>query len=151
MLQSQLGLCQWSRVGWPTPRLAAKTLQQRCSSPILPSYSLIRLSKMISQAFLVAISQSAALMQRKGPQFLIRMAHTFQPYTPEEEKGRSCLSRTAAPLLTPLKVPHFFQKFPTLLIHRNHLWHRTGRTMYPVMAVLFNHLQSHCWCTLPNH
>lgn len=106
---------------------------------------------LLLQAFLVAISQSAALMQRKGPQFLIRMAHTFQPYTPEEEKGRSCLSRTAAPLLTPLKVPHFFQKFPTLLIHRNHLWHRTGRTMYPVMGVLFNHLQSHCWCTLPNH
>lgn len=106
---------------------------------------------LLLQAFLVAISQSAALMQRKGPQFLIRTAHTFQPYTPEEEKGRSCLSRTAAPLLTPLKVPHFFQKFPTLLIHRNHLWHRTGRTMYPVMAVLFNHLQSHCWCTLPNH
>lgn len=108
-------------------------------------------SVLLLQAFLVAISQSAALMQRKGPQFLIRTAHTFQPYTPEEEKGRSCLSRTAAPLLTPLKVPHFFQKFPTLLIHRNHLWHRTGRTMYPVMGVLFNHLQSHCWCTLPNH
>lgn len=106
---------------------------------------------LLLQAFLVAISQSAALMQRKGPQFLIRTAHTFQPYTPEEEKEHSCLSRTAAPLLTPLKVPHFFQKFPTLLIHRNHLWHRTGRTMYPVMAVLFSHLQSHCWCTLPNH
>lgn len=105
---------------------------------------------LLLQAFQVAISQLVASMLRKGPRFLIRMAHTFQPHILEEEKGPSCLSQIAAPLLTPRKVPPFFLKFRTLLIHWSLLWPRTGGGTYPMMAVLLSHLQSLCWYTLPN-
>lgn len=149
-LQRRLSRCQWSRVGQSMPPPAAGALRRRHSSHVLPRHPLTLLSKTISQAFQAAISQSVALMLRKGPRFLIQTAHIFQPHIPEEEKGRSCLSRIAAPLLTPQKVPPFFLKFLTLLIHQNLLWHRTGGAMYPVMTVLLNHLQSHCWYTLPD-
>lgn len=106
---------------------------------------------LLLQTFQVAISQSVAVMLRKGPRFLTQTAHTFQPHIPEEEKGPSCLSPTAAPLLTPQKVPPFFLKFPALLMPHNHLWLMTGRPMHQTVAVLLNHLRSRCWCTLPNH